>query len=373
LRRASLSWGVIAVVVALGVGAAGAAPIIVSTTQTEVTIGGLTCGTQYRVRVNVAGNSTVATLNPVTKPCPPPQPPPPPPSPDSTLYAKSGFEANAALSPRSTTTWNQWQWLSGVDQLTGFDWTPAKLWGSPWPWGVLDVVCSSTGSCPGSGLPRDYVTSSIETVAAYNGQLTRALKLHSVKPNPNACCQQAGFGNSQLSQSSSASRTYYMRARWKFNPDIQAQADSLGTGYWRQVWVFKTPNYNRIDIKLLNDDPGGLTWQIQSDNCGANPIDGCSTVKYWAHDSIIKLPTTTWFTIEIAYKRAADSSGRFFFAANGQVILDRNGPNLPREEEVNNIAHAIVYASKKLPGYVLVDDLEVRSAPPCAALPCGAG
>jgi hypothetical protein len=78
-RSTSLSFGVVAVVVALGVGAAGAAPIIVSTTQTEVTIGGLSCGTQYRVRVNVAGDSAVTTLNPVTKPCRPPQPPPPPP------------------------------------------------------------------------------------------------------------------------------------------------------------------------------------------------------------------------------------------------------------------------------------------------------
>jgi hypothetical protein len=79
-RPTSLSFGVVAVVVALGVGAVGAAPIIVSTTQTEVTIGGLSCGTQYRVRVNVAGNSKVTTLNPVTQPCPPPQAPPPPPS-----------------------------------------------------------------------------------------------------------------------------------------------------------------------------------------------------------------------------------------------------------------------------------------------------
>jgi Polysaccharide lyase len=97
LRRSkSLSFGVVAVAVALGVGAAGAAPIIVSTTQTEVTIGGLSCGTQYRVRVKVAGDSEVTTLNPVTKPCPPPQPPPPPPPPaGEVLYRKTGEGAAA--------------------------------------------------------------------------------------------------------------------------------------------------------------------------------------------------------------------------------------------------------------------------------------
>jgi hypothetical protein len=97
LRRSkSLSFGVVAVAVALGVGAAGAAPIIVSTTQTEVTIGGLSCGTQYRIRVKAAGESAVTTLNPVTKPCPPPQPPPPPPPPAGEVrYRKSGEGAAA--------------------------------------------------------------------------------------------------------------------------------------------------------------------------------------------------------------------------------------------------------------------------------------
>lgn len=79
MRRSTLrSLVVIAVVVALGVGRAGAAPTVVSTTQTEVTIGGLTCGTQYRLRVSVAGNSKGTTLNAVTQPCSPPPPPPPP-------------------------------------------------------------------------------------------------------------------------------------------------------------------------------------------------------------------------------------------------------------------------------------------------------
>jgi hypothetical protein len=91
-RPTSLSFGVAAVVVALAVGAAGAAPIIVSTTQTEVTIGGLSCGTQYRVRVNVAGESAVRTLNAVTQPCPPPQPPPPA---GEVLYKKTGEGAAA--------------------------------------------------------------------------------------------------------------------------------------------------------------------------------------------------------------------------------------------------------------------------------------
>jgi hypothetical protein len=128
LRRSkSLSFGVVAVAVALGVGAAGAAPIIVSTTQTEVTIGGLSCGTQYRIRVKVAGDSAVTTLNPVTKPCPPPeppppppppagQPPPPPPPPEGTIAFQDNFETAQILGP---TTFSGWAWMQPSCDATG--------------------------------------------------------------------------------------------------------------------------------------------------------------------------------------------------------------------------------------------------------------
>jgi len=300
---------------------------------------------------------------------PPPPPPPAPttdvPPPPTDVLAKSGFEAAVSLAPNDD--WNDWQWLSGVDQATGFDWTNKHLWGSPWPWGVLSIVCGSS-PCP-TGIPSDYVTSTIETVTGYNGQSTRALKLHSKKPNPNLCCQQVGFGNAQLDLSSSLSRDYYMRARWKVNPDMQTQATSLGTAYWRQTWVYKTANRNRIQVDIANH-PGYVHWYVQSDDFGAS-ASGVPTI-YWAEDTRVGVPTDRWFTIEIAYHRAPDSTGRFFLGVDGRTVVDHRGPTMGSAlwEEVNNVAHAEVYTANKLPGYLLVDDLEVRNGPPCATLPC---
>jgi hypothetical protein len=66
-RSTSLSFGVVAVVVALGVGAAGAAPTVVSTTETEVTVGGLDPDTLYDLQVKKSGTTSWTTLSARTK------------------------------------------------------------------------------------------------------------------------------------------------------------------------------------------------------------------------------------------------------------------------------------------------------------------
>jgi hypothetical protein len=76
--------------------------------------------------------------------------------------------------------------------------------------------------------------------------------------------------------------------------------------------------------------------------------------------------------VEIAYKVRNDSTGYFKFYVNGQEVLNRLGENDgPSTENLNNIAHAMQYVTGKNPTYMLVDDVEVRGAPPCAGLPCG--
>jgi hypothetical protein len=281
------------------------------------------------------------------------------------VLGATGFESNVTIEYNNA--WNDWQWLHGMDQNTGVNFDTNRLSASPWPWGVLSVVCSATGSCPTSGVPSDYVTGIIETVTGRKGSLTRALRIHSKKPNPNACCQQAVFGNTEFN---APLRDYYMRAYVRLNPELASQAASMGSSYWRNFWEFKTASDQRIQIQIVNS--GGPAWYVQSDSHGANCGTSCNQV-YWRSDSAVKVPLDQWFLVEIYFHRANDSSGRFFLAVNGQKIVDRFGPNLGyRQDEIVVVGHSVVYIGSKLPGWNLIDDLEVRDRPPCAALPCGA-
>jgi hypothetical protein len=167
LRRSiSLRVAVVAVVGALAVGAAGAAPIIVSTTQTEVTIGGLSCGTRYRVRVNVAGSSPVTTLNPVTKPCTAPQPPPPPPPPGVLFDQLSDFPVFFNIhgaSEISTPSGPGFRFVVPASMHPPWDVTskasmgkwsyPADFLGKTYTW-TLDVMLPSAGNP--NGLPETW-------------------------------------------------------------------------------------------------------------------------------------------------------------------------------------------------------------------------
>jgi hypothetical protein len=163
-----------------------------------------------------------------------------------------------------------------------------------------------------------------------------------------------------------------MRAWWRDDPGLQQRADAIGNNYWRSAWTYKTYTRNRIHILIYNHQPGGVHWYVESDNLGAKPPS--NYVRYWAENPGVKVPLNQWFLVEVYYHRAPDDTGRFFFAVNGQVVVDHHGLTMPGPwEEVNNIAHASIYTTQKTPGYKLIDDIEVRSAPPCASLPCGAG
>jgi hypothetical protein len=232
-------------------------------------------------------------------------------------------------------------------------------------------VLDGSGTPPSTGIPSDYNRGIIETVTGHTGQLTRALKIENIKPNPNECCQQVGFGASLMDLNSQVSRNYYLKQWVRLDPYLQRNADAIGGQYWRSFWAYKTYTRNRLQIQIHNHQPPGVHWYVQSDNCGARSTN-CGATKYWTETSSVKVPRDQWFLVEIFYHRAPDSTGRFFFSVNGQVIFDHLGPTMPEPwEEVNNMVHASIYTANKIPGYTLVDDIEVRSAPPCGRLPCG--
>jgi hypothetical protein len=220
------------------------------------------------------------------------------------------------------------------------------------------------------------MAASLETVTGYDGQPTRVLKMHSklTNPNPASCCQQIGLINATMDTSNPASRDYYMRARWRLDPSLADYAASKGTSFWWAVAGFKTPTNLRYQLQMVNRQAGGPHWRIQADGHGAAcPSQGttCDTT-YWGQDLTAKVPLDQWFTIEWYRKVRNDKTGVVRLAVNGQLIFERLGENdgVSSENPTNN-AHAIVYVTGKPPMYMLVDDVEVRGAPPCAGFPCG--
>jgi hypothetical protein len=123
---------------------------------------------------------------------------------------------------------------------------------------------------------------------------------------------------------------------------------------------------------MQNNHSGGLNWYVKADNCGwQSPCNG--TTNYWSVDNPIKVPQDQWFYVEIYMHRAHDITGRFYFAVNGQTIVDQPGDSYgPNGDEVAIIMTGPqIYSNYHSGGYEWADDVQLYSTPPCSSLPCG--
>jgi hypothetical protein len=352
--------------------------------------------------MNVSGSSKVTTLNPVTKPCPPPQPPPPlpppPPPPGCPTDAAicSGFESLVTLDAR-TCTFNQWQFLHGIDPDTGFNFDTEFPWGSSLRWGGLNVVVSGTGTNPPPDMSqcgKDYQEQSLITVRGPDGNPTRVYKNELKLNNPNACCEgSGGFGTSQMSQNPTINTTddFYARFDRYISGSLKQHALNLPLSERGHFWAsglggMKTPTDLRIHPLIVAyhlTEAGNLTPVLEIDSCGANPEFGCGgpspEVNYVVQDSTFPIPMDQWFTIEYAWRLRNDSTGKYQLAINGQMVFDYHGPIMGPDpskwktlEHVNNMSLGSVYSYKNARFFNYMDDLVISQQPPCGTFPCGA-
>ncbi len=87
-------------------------------------------------------------------------------------------------------------------------------------------------------------------------------------------------------------------------------------------------------------------------------------VEYWEIDNKeIKVPQGEWFKIEFFRHRSRQSDGRFWWAVNGEVVVDYKGPN-KMEDPIDRIMLFTVY-SEKYPLKQLIYDIEIYDGFPC--------
>jgi Glycosyl hydrolases family 16 len=111
----------------LAVTVAGAVPQSGGSTQTTITVAGLDCGTDYRVRVNRVGQASNATVMRIaTAPCDDPEPPPPPPPTGCAPAATPGPIAGAGYTVRfadcfdtlNRSVWSNRQWYESAPPVS---------------------------------------------------------------------------------------------------------------------------------------------------------------------------------------------------------------------------------------------------------------
>ena len=280
-------------------------------------------------------------------------------NPNARMLFKSGFEANVILNPVSGYN-SQYQTFQGVDAVAGYSWPMTFFNPHPELTGILQVI--------GTGTPEpitNYIQNNLETVAGPRGTSTRALKLNIAKASPNTCCIQNSL---QMASISTDVRDVYIKYWLKFGPEVVSQAQR-GSAFWRTIFAMKTRNDYRIEAYVYGDASGRPFWFAQGDT---NTGSGAYNDHFWsASNKSVPVPLDQWSLQEIYIHRSTGSDGRFYWAVNGQTVVDRYGSNYGvNNEQINALMFAIAYGSL-YPQSQWVDDMEVWNAPPCTTLPCG--
>jgi len=294
-----------------------------------------------------------------------------------TLLFSSGFEPNTTLRPVAQIdcfSTGCWQYIDGSDLSTTSTWPPNIWGGSPTAIQLLaDHAVDAT-------TVRDYAFNQILNVTGHAGSSTRVLYSQLAQ---SGCCgggsQEAVAGATQNAfqiQPVGETSDLYISYWLKFQPDLDKQLNPPNPN-WRYLFSWKTGSPGgvndgdyRVVVEVATWCLGGVPfcWETRGDNnAGGDPY-----VEYWrVQNTAVQVPVGQWFKFEVFWHRSTGNDGRYWAAVNGQVIVDRSGPN-KIDKSINRIFVSNVYGSGPYPMYQWLDDLKIYDGFPldCTDPPC---
>lgn len=292
------------------------------------------------------------------------------PTPTANLLFRSNLGSGVSLGSLSYFYTNgAWQTINGTDKETGYTWPVSALDSnfSGLQWITVNPITPSTIG--------NYMTSEIRQVTGPKGNLVNELfqqvKIKGV----------LGTGGSQAPLlirrpwDIGDVKGLYISYWFKHQVDLETQLDSTVSGAnWRTQFEFKTGGFMgtgegdyRISTLVVKGTDNELYWMTKGDNVAG----AFSTrVDYWSEENhIVPVPVDKWFKFEVYWNRSSGSDGRYWAAVNGQVIVDRYGPNMG----VYNLPINRIFISNPYSGGHVSVDNHITGLQIWDDFPCGVG
>ena len=241
---------------------------------------------------------------------------------NAALIFKSNFGPGVTLAAPSKffpTGTGAWRDITGTDSETGFTWPP-KVAGLNYAGLQIITKAQVTSSTIGN-----YYDAGIRQIPE---RVWPQRELYQVLKEPIKCCNQIPV-MWQGGWKSGDAKELYITYWFKHQADL---VELLKLGGWRVQFEWKTGGYQntgggdyRIGTSIVLRD-GKPAWLTIGDNNANAPI---TVQRYWlSENKVVPVPINEWFKYEIYWKRSTTSSGRFWSAVNGKVIVDRFGANM---------------------------------------------
>ncbi|MCK5831693.1 MAG: hypothetical protein KAH20_15465 [Methylococcales bacterium] len=256
-------------------------------------------------------------------------------TPTAKLLFSSGFENGVYIDPNPVLNREDYAFIRGTDNKTGFS----------WPIDILGSSESALHHIDDNNF--QALEAEIQTVLGHNGTPTKALYNIEHYAVPNGATQYPY----EILNITEGKKDLYIRYWMKIDAESLTQKNK-----WRALFEYKTKDYAagtgfRLISYIYTNNQGQAFWHWQGD---ANPLQ-----PVWEIDNYdIPVPANEWFLTEYYWHWSEGGDGRALWKINGQVVGDHYGPTTRNSKPIDFIMLTQIYGNGN-PKHQWIDDIEI--------------
>ena len=254
------------------------------------------------------------------------------------LLFRSGFESDVYIDNTAYENSEDYRFIKGKDNETGFC----------WPIDILGASESALHYIDDEN--HQAVQSEIQTVIGHKGDSTKALyNIEHYDIGVTQCPY-------EILNIIEGTKDLYIKYWIKMDSASLFQPDM-----WRAIFEYKTKDYSinngfRLIAYLYTDSDGIPYWHWQGDKDPENSI--------WEMDNkTVPVPLNEWFLTEFYWHWSEGDDGRALWKVNGQIIGDHYGATTRNSKPIDFIILTQIYGNAN-PKYQWIDDIEIRDGIP---------
>ena len=254
------------------------------------------------------------------------------------LLFKSGFESGVYIDNTAYVNNDDYRYIKGTDNETGFN----------WPIDILGASESALHYIDDEN--HQAVYSEIQNIIGHNGNLTNVLYN---KEHYDIGVTQCPY---EILNITEGTNDLYIKYWIKMDSVSMVQPNM-----WRTFFEYKTKDYGanngfRLIAFIYTDNDGIPYWVWQGDENPQNPI-------WEIENRTVPVPLNEWFLTEFYWHWSEGNDGRALWKINGQIIGDHYGPTTQNSKPIDFILLTQIYGNTN-PKYQWIDDIEIWDSIP---------